>query len=805
MRVITERKPGVSQVAMKAVVGLVGPANELSIGTVETLSYGSSATALISGSAPLQTLSLALPEGRTGPVGEGSGGLFFESRAAAASGSIGEGIKTIRTAGFGSAADRGDALYGRRNTHPYQLWATGQTYTGEMNRPAFFRNSSGTLYILYKKGGGTTSVEPTHTTVGQSVTGADGYNWVCTALNPAYFHTADNRLADATTVDATNGGWWEIVQAAGELRIEQFGGSASYVNAANRGTDNFAPLNHAIKYRAYGYDGNLGAREGQRIRFGNGRYWVSDAIYVYEHITIEGNSTFQGTQTVLEFPNTSDGFVFHQGNTGPGGDGRGKNGAVGGIGESQGSTLRGITLSFGDTVWATDLTKHAIYARTTIHLHNVGIFRAPGRGVELRASAGYGGDEEGNANQFLVIGLYVHSCRSDAWWVRGADTNGGTVVGLNTHTEVGGCGLRNESYLPNFYSGMQITGYGNNGVQHEGKGYVLIRPDGGRLLSAGGKTPGTDNQYWYYMFDIASPTGQYPAWVDSGLNVPKMQIYDPGSGSRYYNPYVEGGGAGITNVLPGALIDGGNPQSSMYSNHQGKQGLTSTHTFGTNTPEEATQGSFTWVKLGGAGSELSSDGPWGSNGGLPLLSHRREIDGDATCEWAYRGGKLVYGYGSTSPFWEQTTRSTTATFGGNLPKQFLFCLYDHILQDNSDGNGGRKIGMRVSLGAVTQPGEHVRGDRYYNSNASPGGYEGWVCTQTGGVHNVLWSNGVAIDGNTILKTAAGRYYKNTGGFGGPSTIEPTHTSGTVATGDGPTWTWFADSAAVFKEFGLIAA
>lgn len=53
-------------------VGPTGPANSLSIGTVTTLTPGSSATAAITGSAPSQTLSLGIPQGAAGTITVGT-------------------------------------------------------------------------------------------------------------------------------------------------------------------------------------------------------------------------------------------------------------------------------------------------------------------------------------------------------------------------------------------------------------------------------------------------------------------------------------------------------------------------------------------------------------------------------------------------------------------------------------------------------------------------------------------------------------------------------------------------------------
>jgi hypothetical protein len=52
--------------------GPAGPSNTLSIGTVTTLAAGSSATATITGSSPVQTLNLGIPQGVAGGGGAGS-------------------------------------------------------------------------------------------------------------------------------------------------------------------------------------------------------------------------------------------------------------------------------------------------------------------------------------------------------------------------------------------------------------------------------------------------------------------------------------------------------------------------------------------------------------------------------------------------------------------------------------------------------------------------------------------------------------------------------------------------------------
>lgn len=63
--VITVEIPG-----QRGLIGETGPANELSIGSVTTSAPGGSATAVITGTPPIQILDLTIPRGLTGPAGD---------------------------------------------------------------------------------------------------------------------------------------------------------------------------------------------------------------------------------------------------------------------------------------------------------------------------------------------------------------------------------------------------------------------------------------------------------------------------------------------------------------------------------------------------------------------------------------------------------------------------------------------------------------------------------------------------------------------------------------------------------------
>lgn len=64
-------------------------------------------------------------------------------------------------------------------------WGSGATYTAG----TWYRNASGRVYELITAGGGTTSVEPSGTTVGADETGADGYVWRCRSTTSARWAT----------------------------------------------------------------------------------------------------------------------------------------------------------------------------------------------------------------------------------------------------------------------------------------------------------------------------------------------------------------------------------------------------------------------------------------------------------------------------------------------------------------------------------------------------------------------------------------------------------------------------------------
>ena len=537
---------------------------------------------------------------------------------------------------------------------------------------------------------------------------------------------APTDVANKAYVQSADGAWWELLPEGGEVRIEQFGAKADFNGTT--GTDLYQPLLDARKFTAWFF--NPTASLTYKIRLSAGKYYCSKTNYMYELSNIEGVGSYidgsVGGATQIWFPHTPiSWFVYHGGNTGPGGDGLGEGGAVGGLGTSAGSRLANVALHGPRSpTWPTDLTKRAIYGRTQVHLENVQIVSAPGEGVFLQGSIGYGGDLEGNANDFSIRNLLVHSSRGDALHFQGMDANGGYVQGFKSHTEVGGCGLRAENVLTNYIGGMQITGYGQSGAHRSGKRYMLIS----NVPGIGQATvPGTNNNIWYFQED-GGPTAVWPEWSASNSYRLGLPIWDVGSGNYYNAPYVEVFGV-LAHVLPPARIEGGTIAVTSMSNRTGSPspgifsnlGYGAIQEFQPVSAEHTQNGPVTWVRMGGSHEEFF----YGAGGGLTLLAFRRLSDLDVSWRWGFSGNDIDF----TSPhgtIWSMTTNSTTVNFGRSAVAKGKLVLRDFAIQDPNDSGNRRIMGIRANRAQL--PTDAATGEFYHETYAAPWGAAAWICT-----------------------------------------------------------------------------
>ena len=240
---------------LKSTLGIPGPANVLSIGSVTTLDPSEGADANITGTSPTQILNLDIPRGYTGATTIGDSGMAFETRAAIAGATIEAVRKYAHTAGYAAFGDNGHGLYKRMAAAPS---------------------------------------DPS---------------------NRAYVRSIDRFRADGTT-DATHGGYWQLVPEGHEVLIEQFGGAGNSSKTGVGGTDNWQAVIDALAFVQWEWFDDQ-VEYGLTIRFGSGNYRSSagfsvDTIF---HMTgVPGSGQYR-SPTTLHFPNTVDPFIFQTHNT----------------------------------------------------------------------------------------------------------------------------------------------------------------------------------------------------------------------------------------------------------------------------------------------------------------------------------------------------------------------------------------------------------------------------------------------------------------------------------------------------------
>jgi hypothetical protein len=725
--------------------GVPGEASDLQEGSVTTLDASADASFSITGTPPNQILNLSLPRGMTGPVGEGSGGLFFESRAAAASATIGTGIKTVRTAGFASAGDGGHGLYKRLQ------------------------------------------IAPTLTT------------------NPRYFRSTDRLRADFTT-DATNGGWWELVIEAGAVRIEQFGGVNDGTPRATTGTDNVQPFRDALAIVTHTI---LSYPVGPDILVGGGTYYISDTLEVRRGVRIRGigrGHDDNGSGSNLQFANNKTGFLIQSTNTVGAVSGVDWTFADQ---TGQGSIFEGLVLRGGGTDVTKHgfhlRARATIRECSCFEFPGKAInINASNGNPTTNGNANQWRVQDCISKACVSGGLWVEGNDANAGVCDGFETSGGGGAGV---CDISGLGNAYHGLNIAGYGNGGVT-YGGSNYQCGTPDPAVAaattpgtNPDIWYELRPG--TADANFPTW-----SATPTSPYilkvPIYCGGGSNTSLFDgIYVEGGGTicdiSQARTIAISGQTEFTRRSAYLKRDALAP--SIFS----QSGIGASRNYVSGTAAFTYNGGQQFAYVGRfdsdtAGLTILEHRRDSSEGGI---SYKWKYDDTSNNETWYGLGGPGSGY---QPVFICTTLNTTRKFGRpftGVPHKMVF--NDFGIQDSSGGADMVLHSLRAAAPlAGTAPGEYGQGSVIWNKAPTAGGTMGWVCTQTGVLAD-LWVTGTNYGAGTYVVNSGGKYYKLTTDGPGNSTVQPTHGSGEVIGGDGYGWTWLSNVPAVWKTFGAIAA
>lgn len=464
-------------------------------------------------------------------------------------------------------------------------------------------------------------------------------------------------------------------------------------------TDCYDAFMAAINSRTFGTGFYI---SGGTIEIPPGNFYVSKTINLKKQIKFVGCGGAKGysTDSTITFAAGQHGFIVHRYNTVESGTESPPTTA------GDGCVFEGLTIANkSNTVGAT----YGVWMRAAAVVRDCYVAGFSSHNVFIYANAGAGGLGEGNANNWYIENTRSAFSGGCGFYIRGADANAGNGIALDVANNVE-YGLADYSFLGNTYSGCHSSTNGTSTtkrawVNYGGRVYVCIN-----AALGGTTTPGTSASVWY---DYVATAGA-DNWV-------------------YGNTYVQGGayagiGASARNMFTNCYSESGQPPSYFSGASQMVfGGLHAANTI--NGVTISNNGTFS--NLGSiqsaAGATIGLGGNSTSNAVLTLT------DSSSSRNYPYRLqykiGEWYLNWGDSGAHWLTLYNRDTTTANG-------------YARDFSTASGGIGFPYGYFWGAainyVSPPtsaapttGTYKRGDIFYNSNPTSGGYIGWVCTIAG--------------------------------------------------------------------------
>ena len=563
------------------------------------------------------------------------------------------------------------------------------------------------------------------------------------------FRSAD-RYTDAGVVDGVNGGWWEYIGNNQALSIEWFGGKADYhitpqeppwsASAVNpTPTDNRTAFNDAMQF-LYSYIDYAGVPPGQLDKplFSIGpTIQLGYGSYYFSDALVPDRT--------ICIKGMGNGY-YHAGAGTRMYFSVGKSAFVinspTGTLQGAGSTIiRDIFI--GSLGFGGQTTKHGIVMRSPTVLENMTVYGFGGNGIDIFADVNGGT----NANLFHINHVVTYGNAGHGVFCQGGDANAGNGFAVNAMTN-GGWGIYDNSFLGNTWVGCHTAG--NAGGPYFGGG-LNQRSVWIGCYSESDQPP---SQFTHSAVAIgglhaAGINGNALRLTDSAMSGHFIYYTDTGTGNRIATAQ-----AIAPNHILGIVIDptGVEAYSSLVF--------------------DPASNTFAWCH-GDAGNPV---GPFAYE-----ITSEKGVDygrGEPVgpCHFAVPRGLFLGGPAAPGV--------RRLFYTDKWVMQFVFSAG----HDRSPG-GYRDADIML----VTQDSDTSRD------------YVGEYCIRAGGFTPNVWTTGTTYasggGANSYVKNSAGRFYRCMNAPAVPSTVQPTHTSGTVTLGDTYQWLWVADQPAIFKRFG----
>lgn len=278
--------------------------------------------------------------------------------------------------------------------------------------------------------------------------------------------TADHdggRVFQATGVPT--GRWKSSITDFMDLRLWGLKADCPDYPSAPSGTDNYDVFNRALNssLRTSVIAGINIKQAGTFLFPEGGIAYVSQTLHCKNVFSLIGGGSHIGNDMSCQIRNPTNigGIVLHEYNTD-------SSGTVAAGSSAAGSVIDGI--SFRGNFWpsSTGTVGHGIWLRTRAVLRNINIRGYAQNGVNIVATAGGGGFNEGNVNNWFADNVRSIDNGGHGWFVDGADANAG--VGINCHGDANvGWGIYESSFLGNTWiethtAGNTLGGYKSDGI-----------------------------------------------------------------------------------------------------------------------------------------------------------------------------------------------------------------------------------------------------------------------------------------------------------------------------------------------------